>query len=405
MKEEAPFHHDSIKRLGVALQIAVRFFEKRLRNIELTCFPESVECFPLSDFQKHDFHNAMHTTDLSRRRFLGAVAMGCLVGLPIATARGAEPPPVFRTKFRKASITDRPSDELCERWKAAGMDGMEIRAWNVSVAEAREMRKLVEKHDLRIHCVMRGWTEFHQPDQEKWEASIETMRVGLRTAAACGASALLFAPYELKPLHWPSEPWLMDIDFDPATLKIKTIMPGDNTPYGESIEKQNRATARAVQAIERLIPDAAKEGVVLAIENVRDNFWCTPKFFSAVIRSFDSPWVKAYYDFANHQRIAHWEHWLDALRGQIVKVHVKEFNLREVKGPLGGGPVGGPGRIGGGSIDWRAARKKLDEINYNGWLTIEEDSRSIKEYVDILDKITAGTFVDVPVPNHTVVRQ
>ena len=333
----------------------------------------------------------MSVINRSRRRFLKAVTTtaSLFAGFSPFSVEASETMSVFRTQYRKASITDRPTDELCRRWKAAGMDGMEIRAWNSSLEEARNMRKLVEKHGLRIHSVMRGWTEFHEPDQEKWEASIETMRVGLRTAAACGANVLLFAPYELKSLHWPSEPWLMDIDFDPKTLMIKTIMPGDNTPYAESIEKQNRATERALQAIERLIPDAAKEGVILAIENVRDNFWCTPKFFSAVIRSFNSIWVKAYYDFANHQRIANWVHWLDALNSEIVKIHVKEFHLKEVMGPLGGGPVSG-GRIGGGSIDWRAARKKLDEINYNGWLTVEENERSIEEYAQILDQFVAG---------------
>jgi sugar phosphate isomerase/epimerase len=271
---------------------------------------------------------------------------------------------------------------------------MEVRDWNVSVEEAQKRRLLVEKHGLRIHSVMRGWTTFHEPDQEKWEASIETMRVALRSAAAYGANTVLFAPYELKPLTWPN-PWEMDIDFDPKTLQIKAIVPGDNTPYAESISRQNRATERAVQAIETLIPDAAREGVILAIENVRDNFWCTPKFFAAVIRSFNSHWLKAYYDFANHQKVARCEYWLDALGSEIVKVHVKEFNLKETKGPLGGGPVGGPGRIGGGSIDWRSVRKKLDEIRYCGWLTVEEDERSLEEYSKILRAISIGD----PVPN------
>ena len=297
----------------------------------------------------------------------------------------------FQDRFFKAGITNGPNDALCERWKAAGMDGMEVRDWNVSVEEARKRRILVEKYDMRIHSVMRGWMMFHEPDQAKWEANIETMRVALRSAAAYGANVVLFAPHELKPLEWPDR-WNIEIDFDPKTLQIKSLLPGDNTPYAESIAWQNRATERTLRAIEILIPDAAKEGVILGLENVRDNFWCTPVFYSAVIRHFNSIWFKSYFDFANHQTVARCEHWLDALGSEIVKIHVKDFRVDEVKGKLGGGPVTQT-RVGRGSTDWLSVRKKLDEIQYHGWLTLEDGDRAIEESSQILHAFAKGELV------------
>ena len=348
----------------------------------------------------HHINFTMMPATLSRRTFLSAVLPTAALGgalsattFPNVTASESQTRPgPFHDRFFKAGITDRPNDALCERWKAAGMDGMEVRDWNVSVEEARKRRILVEKHGLRIHSVMRGWTTFHEPDQEKWEASIETMRVALRSAAAYGANVVLFASHELKPLEWPDR-WNMEIDFDPKTLMIKSLLSGNNTPYAESIVKQNRATERALRAIETLIPDAAKEGVILALENVRDNFWCTPEFFTAVIRHFDSLWVKAYFDFANHQAVARCEYWLDALGSEIVKIHVKDHRVDEVKGKRGGGPVTMT-RAGHGSTDWLSVRKKLDEVRYHGWLTLEDGDRAVEESSKILQAFAKGE----PVP-------
>ena len=339
----------------------------------------------------------MKTATLSRRTFLSAVLPTVAVGGALSattfhnvTASGSQTTSSgpFQDRFCKAGITNGPNDILCERWKAAGMDGMEVRDWNVSVEEARKRRIMVEKHGLRIHSVMRGWTTFHEPDQEKWEASIETMRVALRSAAAYGANVVLFASHELKPLQWPDR-WNMEIDFDPKTLMIKSLLPGDNSPYAESIAWQNRSTERVLRAFEILIPDAAKEGVILALENVRDNFWCTPEFFTAIIRHFNSLWFKAYFDFANHQSVAKAEYWLDALGSEIVKIHVKDHRIDEVKGKRGGGPLTMT-KAGRGSTDWLSVRKKLDDIQYHGWLTLEDGDRDIVESSKILQAFAKG---------------
>jgi len=184
------------------------------------------------------------------------------------------------------------------------------------------------------------------------------------------------------------EPWDFDIDFDPQTLKIKSVAEGDNLPYTDYITAHNAATEATIRAIESLIPVAAKEGVRICLENVWNNLWCTPKFFAAFCKYFDHPWVGCYFDLGNHIRYARCEEWIKALGKSIVKLHIKGYKVTEVKGKLGGGP-GDWCRIDQASIDWKSVRKLLAENRYSGWMTIEEGSASDEEYSKMLDQIIA----------------
>ena len=69
----------------------------------------------------------------------------------------------------------------------------------------------------------------------------------------------------------------------------------------------------------------------------------------------------------------------------IVKIHVKDFQLK---------PDGHGGKfcdIRDGSADYAAIRKLLDQIGYNGWMTIEGSGRlSLEERSKRLDLIVAG---------------
>ena len=76
-----------------------------------------------------------------------------------------------------------------------------------------------------------------------------------------------------------------------------------------------------------------------------------------------------------------WIHTLDKL---IVKCHVKDFKLN----PDGhGGKMVHPRD---GSIDWPAVRQALDDVGYNGWLSIEDRGLSLEEFSRRFDLILAG---------------
>lgn len=102
------------------------------------------------------------------------------------------------------------------------------------------------------------------------------------------------------------------------------VVYGDNAPYADHITAHNRATDASREWVSRLIPIAEKTGVVIALENVRNNMWVTPATFRHFVASFRSPWVKAYYDIGNHVRFAPPEQWVLTLGELLVKVHVKD---------------------------------------------------------------------------------
>ena len=279
-------------------------------------------------------------------------------------------------RLNKALITSVPDDAYCEHLKKAGFDGMEVMQWDVSVEEAGKIRLLAEKHGLRIHSVMRAWTDVNQP--EKIAADIKSVEKALCAASAYGASAVLWVPCLVDEKLTMPEAWDFEIDFDPKTLKVKTVAAGDNTAYTDYIKAHNHATEASIHAIESLIPTAAKEGVMITVENVWNNLWSTPEFFAAFIKFFDSPWVQTYFDLGNHTKYSRCEEWLKALRGTIVKLHIKDFAVSKVKGKCGGGP-GDWAAIGHGTIDWKSVRKTLEEIRYSGWITVEPVAGNLTE--------------------------
>ena len=66
---------------------------------------------------------------------------------------------------------------------------------------------------------------------------------------------------------------------------------------------------------------------------------------------------------------------------------MKDFKL----GPDGrGGGFEGFCNIRDGSVDWPAVRKALDDVGYNGWMTIEGGDLSPEEHSKRLDLIIAG---------------
>ena len=321
---------------------------------------------------------------ISRRQFLSAAAVAASTGLIRAgqaqeqSSAGSVPPQIF-----KARILSVPTDDACATLKTAGFAGMEVTKWDVTVDEARKSRLIAEKHGLRIHSVMRGWTNFNQPD--KYGSDIESVKIALRTASAYGADAILLVPCKIGGMKMP-EPWNFDVDFDPKTLTIKTVAEGDNAPYAEYIAAHNMATEASLRAVESLIPFAAQEGVRICLENVWNNLWCTPKFFAAFCKYFDHPWVGCYFDLGNHTKYARCEEWIKELGNSLVKLHIKGFKVTEVQGKLGGGP-GDWCRIDQASTDWKSVRKLLAANRYSGWLTIEETRADDAEYSRMLDQL------------------
>jgi len=323
---------------------------------------------------------------VNRRSFLkrsALAAAGTLAfqGLSAEAAEGVVQD--FKTQLYKSQIKPKISDELCQGLMKAGISGLELTDKGVTIEEARAGRVLAEKHGMTIHSFMGGWSSLGEIDPAKRKASVEDVANWIRITAAYGASTMLLVPHRIGgTMPKPAE---FDIDFDPATLMVRSVVDGDNAPYQKYIEDQNSATLNSIESINELIPVAAKEGVIIAVENVWNNLWVKPEFAAAYLNSFNSVWVRQYFDLGNHTRYDKAEKWLDVLGRSIAKLHIKDFKIE--RGAKNDGQFV---PIGKGSVDWVSVRKAIDRAGYNGWVSIESGGWTDEEHSRILDSIFAG---------------
>lgn len=276
----------------------------------------------------------------------------------------------YKTTLRCAAIVGKIDPKEIETLAEAGYDGVETRATDVSLQEAREARRVCEANGLKIHSVMRG-ARFNRP--ECVADDIKTLRGAIAAAGAYGASSILVTPGRVDA---PAlNPWEYKIQFDPETLEVLKVCDGDSAPFADYISAQNEATDATRKYLPQLLDVAAYEGVKIGLENVWNNLWCDPALLAAFIRSFDSPWVGSYFDLGNYVKFAPAETWLRALgKGIVVKLHFKDF-LVDRSLPNGGKFV----PVGLGSNDWKSIRQTLDDLEYNGFATIEfEEKESLK---------------------------
>lgn len=308
----------------------------------------------------------------SRRRFIAASsAMVCA-----AHSFGAE------SKCKKALIHGLPTEASLAPLKEAGFDGIECNAWNASSADAEKARIAADKMGMKIHSVLRGWANMTEPDGV--QQSIADTETALKTAQILGADAILLVPgkTQIKPIP---QPWEFSIEFDKSSALVSKVVEGDNAPFADYIAIQNKATTCSRDALKRLAPVAEKNGVIIAVENVWNNFWVNPDLFAAYIRSCESPWIKAYLDLGNHVKYAPTEEWIRALDQLIVKCHVKDFKLS----PNGQG--GTFVNIREGSVNWPSVVKELNKVGYQGWMTIEGSGKlAMEERGQRLDRILSG---------------
>jgi hexulose-6-phosphate isomerase len=291
----------------------------------------------------------------------------------VASARAGAP--TFRTRLQKAVIVGTPNEATLRPLKDAGFDGVEARV--IPVEEAARCREAAEKLGMRIHSVMGGGSPG-----------------GLRTAQAYGADAVLHVPGGGISGPMP-EPWEFDIEFDDKSGHLTRVAAGDNARFAPYIQSHNGAMDSSRESIRRLIPVAEETRVVIALENVWNNFNVRPELLRWLAASFQSPWVKVYFDIGNHikyaaamrdgklQAVYPPEAWIRAFGPLLAKVHVKDYRLNN---DLRGGAWA---RIGDGTTNWLAVRQALEEAGYNGWLT-DETGLALPELSRRLDRIVAG---------------
>ncbi len=239
-----------------------------------------------------------------------------------------------------------------ERFKLAaevGFDGIEVPPTS-DPEEIRKMRAASEASGVPIHSIIYGG--WHAPlsssDPRVVEKGIADVQSALHCARELGADTVLLVP----------------------------AIVNESTRYAD-------AYTRSQQAIRKLIPLAEKLKVVIAVENVWNNFLLSPLEFARYVDEFRSPFVRAYFDVGNVLAFGWSEDWIRTLGRRIQRVHLKDFkrNTRQFVNLLEG------------DVNWREVRRALDEIGYRGFLTAElggGDAAYLRDVAYRIDRIIAG---------------
>ncbi len=124
--------------------------------------------------------------------------------------------------------------------------------------------------------------------------------------------------------------------------------------------------------VREAIPIAEKLGIYLCIENVRATFLKTGEGMARFIDSFDSLFVRSYFDLGNTitwtEQSA--EHWAKVLGSRIYKLDIKDRGHREF-GDAKLKQKGVSTGTDGGEVNWVSVREELNHVSFSGWATAE----------------------------------
>lgn len=285
---------------------------------------------------------------INRRAFLqatGAAAAAALVAHPAAGAEGGRMP--WRKGFMLGGVTKGPILPHFERLKEAGFQGVEL--ISPSQLDRQEVLSARDKTGIVIHGVSgaRHWQDtLSDPDPAVVERGLAAIRQEFEDCKAYGGTTVLVVPAVVNP----------------------------RVSYREAYE-------RSQANIRKLLPDAERAGVKIAIEEVWNKFLLSPLEFARYIDEFESPWVGAYFDVGNVVEYGYPQEWIHELGKRILKIHIKEYAKKErFNYKLGEGK----------EIDWAAIRAALIDIGYQGWITAEVgygELPHLKDVVERMDKV------------------
>ena len=232
--------------------------------------------------------------------------------------------------------------------KKCGFEGIEA---DPLFDRADEIRAASEKTGLPAHSVIfGGWKPcLSSPDAAEREAAVERLKQGLKFAKAIGADNLLLVPAVVN----------------------------EKTRYVEAYD-------RSQEGIGKVLPLAEEMKVVIAVEEVWNNFLLSPLEFARYVDEFKSPYLQAYFDVGNIVKNGWPEDWIRTLGKRIRRIHLKDFkrSTREWAPLLEG------------EVDWKEVRKALGEVGFTSYLTAElegGDETRLKDISQRIDKIIAGS--------------
>jgi L-ribulose-5-phosphate 3-epimerase len=306
----------------------------------------------------------------SRREFLkssvtaAAVTAGIEGGLaksllaaPANAAQATATSPSTTLPIKKGLVYSMLPGNLshADRFKTARDAGFEVVQAPTTPDQntAEEIKNAADKANIRIDSVMNmdHWDyPLSSSDPAVVEKSLTGMRTSLHNAKLWGSDVVLLVP---------------------AVVNAQT--------------SYHDAWTRSQEQIRKLIPLAAEQKTVIAIEEVWNKFLLSPVEMDKYVREFQSPWIKAWFDVGNVLLYGYPQDWIRTLGKSIVKLHVKDFKRNED----GYAWV----NLGDGDADWPEVRKALADIGYSGSAIAElkdGDEAYLRDVSRRMDRLVLG---------------
>lgn len=217
--------------------------------------------------------------------------------------------------------------------KAAGFHGVEP----PSGLNREEVLAAKEETDLEIPSIVVS-THWSNPlsssDESVVQAGLDGLETALYDADEFGASTILLVPGVVN----------ADVSYEDVYR-------------------------RSQREIKKMLPLAEELDVVIAIENVWNQFLLSPIEAARYVDEFESPWVGWYFDIGNIINYGWPSHWIEILGDRIKMIHIKEFSRqkRDDEGLWSGFNV----NYLEGDNDWPKIMQTLHNIDYSGYAIAE----------------------------------
>lgn len=308
---------------------------------------------------------------LNRREFIkaggasaAAVALGGIANPSPAAqpAAAAVPAAAPRRPYKKAIMYGMLTEGkgVMERFKIlkdAGFDGVEMDG--PSKIDPDEILSARDATGIAVHGIVDSvhWSStLTHPAPEIREKGLEGLQAAIRDCHRFGGSSVLLVPGVVN----------KDVAYD-------------------------EAWTRSQEQIRKALPLAEELKIIIAVENVWNNFLLSPMEAARYVDEFKSPYVGWHFDVGNVINFGWPEQWVRILGKRVFKLHIKEFSRqkRDKEGLWKGFDVD----LLDGDCGWPAVMAALDEVGYlarSGWATAEVrggDSARMSEIAQKMDKI------------------